>query len=164
MKKSKKILGLICILIILLIVFVIRGKRSNEVSYISGETGIDVTQGEVTNQYDTHGGFHGDGIKCVEISFDGKGLELSQLEEKWKLLPLSSNLQLVIYGAWKVFDTENNQDIPEITNGYYYFYDRFEDSSDPLNDSELLERSSYNFTLAIYDADSQILYYCEVDT
>jgi hypothetical protein len=63
-----------------------------------------------------------------------------------------------------VFDTENNQDIPEITNGYYYFYDRFEDSSDPLNDSELLERSSYNFTLAIYDADSQILYYCEVDT
>jgi len=54
--------------------------------------------------------------------------------------------------------------IPEVDNGYYYFRDRHYQSTDPTDDSGVLGRASYNFTIAIYDTDSKILYYMELDT
>ncbi len=43
-------------------------------------------------------------------------------------------------------------------------YDRYHDSTDPYDDSNVLARASFNFTIALYDAETDILYYCEFDT
>lgn len=47
----------------------------------------------------------------------------------------------------------------KVENGYWFFNDRNNQKS-----LELLERSSFNFTLAIFDADTNILYVYELDT
>ena len=48
-----------------------------------------------------------------------------------------------------------------IANGFYRLIDRHSDAGDGQN---LLERASLNVTLAVYDADSDTLYFCEMDT
>ena len=65
-----------------------------------------------------------------------------------------------------VEETDENGDtiIPDIQNGYYYFYDRHSESTEPYNDEDVLSRASFNFTLALYDSDNNVLYYVEFDT
>ena len=62
------------------------------------------------------------------------------------------------------YDLAEEVNIPEVTNGYYYFCDRHSDSIDSSDDTNLLSRASFNFTLAIYDSDTNRLYYVEFDT
>lgn len=54
--------------------------------------------------------------------------------------------------------------IPEVENGYWFFYDRHCESMDLSSDASIHQRSSWNFTLAVYDADTKMLYYFELDT
>jgi hypothetical protein len=54
--------------------------------------------------------------------------------------------------------------IPQIKNGYWFFSDRHNKSTSPEKDVDLFERRSFNFTLAIYDIDTNTLYYFELDT
>ena len=54
--------------------------------------------------------------------------------------------------------------IPKIENGYYYFLDRHNESNDKYDDTNLNNRASWNFTLAIMDIDTNIIYYYELDT
>ena len=51
--------------------------------------------------------------------------------------------------------TENSL-IPMIGDGYYYFEDRNELSSDSADDSHLFERNSWNFTLVILDRETYL--------
>lgn len=53
---------------------------------------------------------------------------------------------------------------PPVQNGCYYFEDRHSRSADPHSDSGLFQRHSFNVTFALYDADTQTLYYCKFDT
>lgn len=54
--------------------------------------------------------------------------------------------------------------IPEINNGYYYFLDRHLEAKNKHDDTDLNNRYSRNFSLAIYDADNKIIYFYEMDT
>ena len=54
--------------------------------------------------------------------------------------------------------------MPAIYNGYYMFEDRHSESKDSRDDSELFDRYSYNFSIAIYDCDTDKMYYFEFDT
>lgn len=126
---------------------------------ISLEGGIDVSKGKVISETDTHG-FHGDGLYLSEIKFSDDSVIMEIKEnEYWHKLPLSKNLNEFIYEP-----LDDGIKIPEITNGYYYFYDRFEDSTDSYDDTELLNRGAYNFTVMIYDSDTDTLYVCREDT
>ena len=119
---------------------------------ISRALHIDVSAGEEISSSDTHGGFHGDGISCV---------------------PLDETAQALAYGVTRedggeVFSagpylTDDSGDplLPGIANGFYRLIDRHSDAGDGQN---LLERASLNVTLAVYDADSDTLYFCEMDT
>lgn len=40
---------------------------------ISKELGIDVSQGTVAIDFDSHGGFHGDGVACAALQFPMQG-------------------------------------------------------------------------------------------
>jgi hypothetical protein len=142
-------------------------------NFDSSILGIDPSSATVVESSDSHGGFQGDGLLFKQIRFadDSVGAILSQRDE-WKPLPLSENLTTLVYGV----TTETSQDgpyltneanepvFPEVQNGYYYFEDRHSKSVDPYDDTDVLERYSFNFTIAIYDTDTNTLYYAEFDT
>lgn len=140
---------------------------------ISENIEIDVNKGTVLTEADSHGGFHGDGITMTQISFDdGTVLDAIENNDHWNRVPLSKNITALVYGIDEetssigpyLTDENGNTIIPEIQNGYYYFYDRHSESKDPYSDEDVLGRASFNFTLALYDSDNNVLYYVEFDT
>lgn len=131
-----------------------------------GYFGFEKKDFDVVDETDSHGGFHGDGTYFLILDCS-KNKELSmKLVKDWKVLPLTENLHTILYGndTYGALLLEEEGSIPVISNGYYYFYDRHSESIDFSDDTELLHRYSYNFTLAIYDSDTDIMYYVEFDT
>ncbi len=123
----------------------------------------------VVYQEDTHGGLNGDGQYCLVLDCSDNKEEALKKVEDWKRLPLPKELEIVLYGG--EYDGSNYSssfpdevEILPITNGYYYFEDRHSESTDKDNPSGLLNRYSYNFDFAIYDADRDILYGIKEDT
>lgn len=133
--------------------------------HISETLGIDVSGGTVVNSYDDHGGFQGEGTSYAVLSFEDDKLEQRLAAPGgWHHLPLTDNLETLIYGT----RTETTATGPFIgitmsraERGYWYFYDRQGQTTD---DGSVLSRNSYNYTFALYDADKDLLYYCEYDT
>ncbi len=115
---------------------------------------------------DTHKGFHNDGdyyarIKCTDIDYD-------KLSSNWKKLPLTNELNKVM--SMEQCDDEDCKDvylkynIPKFTSGYYYFKDRHSESKNKYDDSEINNRASYNFTLALLNKENGRVYVYELDT
>ena len=131
-------------------------------NYISKDIEIANYGCEIDNNNDTHGGFLGDGeyfakITCTNINYD-------ELSSNWKELPLTESLNNIMEmiqcdsnGCINVYEKYS---IPKIGNGYYYFIDRQNVSSD----NDINDRSSFNLTLALLDKDNNIIYYYELDT
>lgn len=174
MKKISVLLTLLIVLLLSACEIPLTSKKTpvNWKNEISDILDIDVHKGSVITEYDSHGGFLGDGMTFVTISFSDDTL-LIQMSESgdWRSLPLTETLTAVVYGI----STENsrigpylekNEEtvIPEIQNGYYWFLDRHSQSTDNRDDTNVISRGSQNFTLAIYDTDAGILYYIESDT
>lgn len=168
MKKS-------CLLIIVLvIVFMVAGcSLGSNQDYIAKQISLDFPKSLTIEHMDNHGGFHGDGEKYAKIEFDNKnGLKiLSQIENsnRWNEMPLTENLNLIMYGGIKdnmeyAYNLAEKSGIPEIENGYWYFIDRHSKSTNPESDIELFSRYSFNFTLALFDVDNNTLFYYEFDT
>ncbi|HIX15247.1 MAG TPA: hypothetical protein H9740_05915 [Candidatus Hungatella pullicola] len=53
--------------------------------------------------------------------------------------------------------------IPDIELGSYRLIDRQAEEGIAAG-ADILHRSSFNFTLGIYDTDAERLYFCEMDT
>ena len=162
------------IVLMLLMILSLVGCRKKDIqSDISESLGIDVRKGTVLMDSDSHGGFHGDGMLFQQISFgDSKLSDEIKDNDGWKPMPLSQNMEALVYGIEVdtssigpyLTDESGNTIIPDIQNGYYYFYDRHSESKDPYSDKDILNRASFNFTLALYDSDNRVLYYVEFDT
>lgn len=132
---------------------------------ISDSLGIDVSKGVIEISYDDHSGFQGDGTSYAVLTFTGDELE-KQISAPggWNRLPLNHTLETLIYGTRTATAATGpflGITFPRIEEGYWYFYDR---QGQTHGDSEVLNRGSYNYTFAIYDIDSDKLYYCEYDT
>lgn len=164
---------LFCILCVVLFICCLTSCSSNgKINDISNTLGVDISDGTIISNIDTHGGFHGDGYIFVEMNFDDTAGENMAAHiagiNGWRSLPLSENLQTVVYGKddgdvhYGPFIDDNT--IPAVEHGYYYFYDRHSDSNNPKDDTDILKRYSFNFTIAIYDTDNNNLYYYELDT
>lgn len=146
------------------------------IDYISEDLQINASRGTVLENRDSHGGWLGDGESFVKISFseaDHPIIEKAILfNDSWKPLPLTEDLELCIYGGTignhsyaPMFQNDTGDPLlPSIEHGYYFFEDRFKDSADPSDDTNLRFRSTWNFTLAIYDTDTATLYYLLFDT
>lgn len=144
--------------------------------YISRILGIDLSRGKILKSMDSHGGFHGDGSTYIEMTFDDKEsqaiTEALKNNAEWNELPLTNNLNIAVYGktdaSKSIRSLVTNEGgkalIPMIDNGYYFFLDRHSKSKDAKDDADLLNRYSFNFTIAIYDAGDQMLYFYELDT
>lgn len=162
------------LLIVILFVFCSCQKDElYDLKKISKDIGLDITQGEQQTYSDTHGGFLGDGMTVAIFSFPDQSLvdEIASCEG-WKPLPLTKNLTSLVYGmktdhyvSGPYFNDEQGKAIiPEIINGYYYFYDRQAETANKYSDDEVLSRHSMNLTFAAYDSDMNILYYIRFDT
>ena len=136
---------------------------------------LDLKEASVETDRDTHGGFHGDGNWFVQIDCSRRPLadEIGK-NEHWKPLPVSENVSALLYGGsgWSTVVKIDDYDagvfdeplFPEVTNGWYYFYDRHDNAKDRYSDANVLSRYSFNFIVAVYDADTDTLYFCKLDT
>ncbi len=122
---------------------------------VSKALGVDVSNGTEISNYDTHGGFLGDGTTCIAYRFDDDAaLEQIKSSADWHN-PLDDTVRALIS---ILNGTGNEPIIPEINNGYYLLIDR------QNADGDILDRNSFNFTLGLYDTDANTLYFCKLDT
>ena len=138
------------------------------IDYVSHELNVKV-DGKLAKDNDTHGGFLGDGENLIIINNVDNGF-LKQIKDnsEWTSEPTKLETVLLYGGEYGDmyrsepvvgFDDEKPI-IPKIKNAYYYFRDRQTDEKE----KNVLERYSYNFTIAVYDVERKILYYYELDT
>lgn len=123
----------------------------------------------VVEELDTHGGFNGDGAYYLILDCSSNREKALKTAESWNRLPLSENLELMMYGGTKDgvtygYELAKEAHMPEVENGYYMFEDRHSESTDSADDSALFDRYSYNFSIAVYDCDTDRMYYFEFDT
>lgn len=123
----------------------------------------------VVEELDTHGGFLGDGSYYLILDCSNNKEKSLEMIKDWNKLPLSENLNLIMYGGEKDgvtygYNLAEEAHMPKIENGYYMFEDRSSESKDSTDDSELFDRYSFNFSIAVYDCDTNIMYYFEFDT
>lgn len=124
---------------------------------IANELGIDVSSGSEVSNYDDHGGFVGDGATCIVLNFpDNKIGEQLKQSAQWKSFPFDETVRVLVP---RISDEAGNPLVPEIQNGYYLLIDRHADK-----ETDILKRFSFNFTLGLYDTDTDTLYYCKLDT
>lgn len=115
----------------------------------------------VVEELDTHGGFLGDGSYYLLLDCSDNEKEALDKVKGWEKLPLSENLERIMYGGYELAEKAH---IPQIENGYYIFEDRSSESTDITDDTELFDRYSFNFSIAIYDCNTNKMYYFEFDT
>lgn len=142
------------------------GRTKSQMEYISDTLGMDFSAGQVLTESDSYSGWLGDGLNRVEIQMDADFENLLSERSDWKVFPLMENLQRVLYGKREGTYSMRPllEDVPIIEDGYYYFFDRHNQSTDPTSAAEIFSRNSFNFTLALFDCETDILYYFEFDT
>ena len=121
----------------------------------------------VIEELDTHGGFQGEGSHYLILDCSGNKQKALEIVKDWNKLPLSKNLNHILYGGEDInyeINLAEEAHIPKIVNGYYIFEDSQREDKDNRDDSELFNRSSFNFEIAIYDCDTDRMYYFEFDT
>lgn len=170
MKRMAALTGLLLGLAILSACTSGGASKGDTLDELSQTLSVDLSQGTVVEEEDSHEGFHGDGERWVTVSLE-EDISPALEEADWQELPLPQPLEAAVYG---VTEEEGGQiisegpyfqrEIPPISDGYYFFRDRHSEAVDPTDPEELLERMSFNFTVALYDRDSQTLYYGELDT
>lgn len=167
--RNPNIKRYVCIsgIVVILLGLMLRTGGGDDFWYdrIEASLGVDVSDGLIATGYDDHSGFHGDGTLYAELEFSDDSFEtIISAPGGWNALPLTEDLQTLIYGNWgedAVVGPFIGVTVPQVERGYWYFYDRQGMTPD---DSMVLTRGSFNYTIAIYDADRDFLYYCEYDT
>lgn len=67
-------------------------------------------------------------------------------------------------GVVYMSDLAEDAGFPKPEHGRYFFIDRHSEAKDRHDDSELFDRYSRNFSIAIYDSDKKMLFYLREDT
>ena len=148
--------------------------NSVEMARISKTLDLALAQGNLIENVDTHSGSHGDGDSLQTWTFaDDSLLKQIQADSAWKPFPLTKNLEALLYGVTYEglsvtvvgpYVSFSEEQLPRVEHGYYYFVDRQAESEQQNSDEQILERVSYNFSIAIYDTDTDTLYYVEADS
>lgn len=110
-----------------------------------------------------------EGISYYILDCSGNREKAYENMKGWETLPLSQNISVLLYGGeidgmMYSGDISESAHIPKIKHGYYCFIDKLQSGKNKHSDAELLDSVSFNFRLAIYDADTDMLYYMELVT
>lgn len=139
---------------------------NNPSGKIGSELGLDLSDSTVISKVEDHG-FFGDGTTYDVLTFeDDSVLQQIQNDSDWKPLPMDETTTALVYGLEDDFyqkgpylnDNNGNPLFPEVENGYYLLIDRQNDAQD------ILDRHSFNFTVAVFDSDENTLHYGKLDT
>ena len=172
--KNKMIAGALIAAVCAIMLLAGGCSAKDPLSDFEKNAGIDLAAADSIEERDTHGGIQGDGTYVAVIRFSETPEAVTGGE--WKRLPLTDTLKTALYGftdgtgeymIMPLIDFESagiDTEIPYVENGYYYFEDRHRKSADPSDDTDLLARASYNFTLAVYDSDTDTMYVIIEDT
>lgn len=129
-------------------------------SEVGKAVGVELSDGEVLTDEDTHGGFHGDGRRLVTVRFpERQGDTLAETisgRDSWSPLPLP--------GVLSDLAKQGFEDLTAATRGYYFFENRHSEAKDGGDLDQLVGPASFNFTVAVYDTAARTLYYYELDT
>ena len=117
---------------------------------------ISLNDATVIEEWDNHGGFHGDGMTFIKLSCpDGFESRLNAADQKseWKALPISNSDGSIYeyYYEWGgLFENPETEErlIPDVKNGYWFFKDT----------------GAMNWDFGLYDCDENLLYYYEYDS
>ena len=130
---------------------------------ISDMLDIEISQESVIGMQNDDNGF-----VSLEITDTNT---VDEIKSEWKELPLTENLTALVYGledetsSIGPYISEDGEALfPKVENGYYYFYDRHSESKDHFDDTNVLARHSFNFVIAIFDTDTNRMYYSRFDT
>lgn len=170
MKRKRAFEKIIIGIMLLTMVFSCCGcvKKATAVGLVSVALGISTEGGIIEEKVDTHGGFHNDGMTFIKISFEDKAFaKQAAVSEHWNALPMTGNLATILWGDGytSFFANEKGEPyVPEVKEGLYYFYDRHKESTDKYSYEDIMDRYSFNFDAAIYDAENNVLYFVQLDT
>ena len=152
---------LLLIIILLLCGCSINGKINEKIE-------IKNNNCKIKESVDTHDGFLGDGEYFAKI--ECKDLKESELSNHWRKLPMSKTIIDVLSipfcddrGCKNFYERYNISNDVNM-KGYYFFYDRYSKYDDRYNEYSLDTRASYNFDVAIYDIENNVIYYYKLDT
>lgn len=158
--------------IVLVFVFSLAACGSQEPQEIVSEAlGVDASSGSAMSSMDTHSG-NGDGTSFVVLHYDGdEMIKQIKADAAWQPFPLDETVQTLVYGVSDatssigpfLTDEDGKALVPEIENGYYRLIDR-QVEEDQATGADILNRASFNFTVGLYDTDTNTLYCCELDT
>lgn len=167
--KKKYILIPILIFIIPSIIYIIIRFTIGDYLDISSIIEINIPLSCKMDCIDTHGA-RNEGETYAKIYFtDNKAekfIKKVKENENWKELPMYEKLQYQVEN----FDCLNeNISIPE--NGYWFFFnrymsysERFENPYNRYDEKEMFDKKLWNnFSVAIFDTDTNILSYYETD-
>lgn len=167
----RKYVSIWIIAFMILIMSITACGRKDTQDIVSEVLSLDASGGSEVLNYDTHSG-NGDGTSCIVLSFKEDAV-LKEIQEntEWKAFPPDETVKTLVYGAEDarakygpyLTDKDGNPLIPEIRNGYYRLIDRQIKKGEAAGE-DMLHRSSFNFDLGLYDADTNILYFCQRDT
>ena len=140
------ILILACLSLLLCNCNLFYGKKSLK-NVAAEHLNLSLDDAVVLEEWDNHGGFHGDGETFVKLSCRD-GFE-ENFNSEWKPLPLEGEAYEYFY-EWGglVEDPETNEKvIPEVENGYWFFK----------------STGAMNWDFALFDCEENILYFYEYD-
>ena len=160
----KKFLKKACLIIlILIIVYIIYLYTLYDYNFYSSLIETPIPIFAKMEEKDTHGGFHGDGEALVKVYFSDKQVEkfIRKIEKNihWNKLPMNEMLQTCISN-----NITDEISLPIIENGYWFFLDRHSEATDKYNYNEMFDRASSNYSIAIFDNNSNIFYIYSIDT
>lgn len=169
MKKYRKLVIIAIVLAALALLGYWLTRTPDPIDFVADALEVQLPRGEVLETVETHGGFHGDGETYIVIRFE-EDISHRLVGEFWHDLPMSEGVSTCFYGretetmTYGAHVNDGAGFADPITNGRYYFCDRHSRAVDPADDSQLFDRGSFNYTAAIYDADTCTLYYFKFDT
>jgi len=166
----------VCMLVMLCIIIssaACVSKTQTAQERVSAALGLELSEAEEVNFDDSHGGFHGDGTTFIALHItDPAFYQRLDSNPSWHGLPLDEPLTVLLYGVTDgdsrygpyITDGGGNSLFPQVEKGYYFIIDRHPTASVSSSTWEMLSRGSFNLTAAVYDSDTQMLYFCEFDT
>jgi hypothetical protein len=119
---------------------------------VAEKLSLNLSGAMVVEEWDTHGGFHGDGEAFLKMTV-ADGFE-NTLGAGWRAFPLTEESEVYRYyyewgGMFENPDKPNEKIIPEIENGFWWYE---------------AEGAGLNFNFAALDMDTDTLYYYEFDS
>lgn len=113
---------------------------------------------------DTHGGFHGDGTRVEKFVLTNEETQFIEQDFErngvWK--KINERNKDILYGGAEGYWTNGflGNNVPRIENGYFTIFNKQTYDVEFPNPNEY----SYNYIIAIYSSDDNILYIFEMDT